>query len=484
MYKRQVLRAAADLRRVGLPNPLLRSTIEIAAPGYLGHLNSRPTASSLTQGLAEATFDATNDDVVTGARDHDNYRRGTPALAQAGTACFGGASIETYLLHDYLLEDHLARWQETATVPALWRAVLAHSQQVDDLPLAQVLSRNARRHGLLTTALALIEPWISSSSDARGSYIRLALFRGGLSESEIVEMLSWGHSIEERRLIAQRVLQHGYPGGLHKLERLADAGDQPSAQALARLLAARGAATDLAALKRRSEDGDSAAQRQLLRVSAAGMAPEAIETLRTLASGGDESATERLYYLLAKRAGPNDIAELSRCALGGDIRARNRLNETLASEGSAEALAQVRSVATSGGAPDRRRLARVLARRGDESSIQELRERADAGDGSAQHHLARWLVSRGGHQELDELRRRGRGPDASARALYLDVLYRTRDVGGLKERVHAGDRQAASRLLSVYRHSNPAVRELDTEANPVTEVSGPALPASPRRMDS
>ena len=126
----------------------------------------------------------------------------------------------------------------------------------------------------------------------------------------------------------------------------------------------------------------------------------------------------------------------------------------------------------------------MLARRGDESSIQELRERADAGDGSAQHHLARWLVSRGGHQELDELRRRGRGPDASARALYLDVLYRRRDIGGLKERVHAGDRQAASRLLSVYRHSNPAVRELDTEANPVTEVSGPALPASPRRMDS
>jgi len=66
-----LLHAAADLRRIGMPNPLPRWAIDGAAPGYLNPPDHRPPDHWLPVAIDEATHAARHDDPLTGAISHD-----------------------------------------------------------------------------------------------------------------------------------------------------------------------------------------------------------------------------------------------------------------------------------------------------------------------------------------------------------------------------------------------------------------------------
>ena len=100
-----VLHAAADLRRIGLPNPLPRWAIEGAAPRYLHPPDLRPPAHWLAAALEETTRAARHDDPLTGTRSHDIHGLGVPALTPRWDG-YHGNLVECYDLHEYLLEAH------------------------------------------------------------------------------------------------------------------------------------------------------------------------------------------------------------------------------------------------------------------------------------------------------------------------------------------------------------------------------------------
>ena len=122
---RAVLHAAADMRRVGLPNPIPRWAIEGAAPGYLHPPTIRPASTWLETAIAEVTQAAQLDDPLTGAQSHDIHRHGVPALTPSWMEVDGTTS-EAYELHDFLLQDHLIRHRHTPTRQALWDTLVTH----------------------------------------------------------------------------------------------------------------------------------------------------------------------------------------------------------------------------------------------------------------------------------------------------------------------------------------------------------------------
>jgi hypothetical protein len=122
-----VLMAAGDLRRLGLPNPLPHWVLVGAAPGYLDH---PPPAGStwLEAAMAQLTRAARLDDPLTDTHALDIHAEGVPALTPTWATDINGDPIEGYDLHDFLLQDHLARHRDSPTRQALWDALAGRTQ--------------------------------------------------------------------------------------------------------------------------------------------------------------------------------------------------------------------------------------------------------------------------------------------------------------------------------------------------------------------
>lgn len=465
-----LLRAAGDLRRVGMPNPLPRWAIEGAAPGYLDPPDCRPPDQWLPAAFEEATQAARDDDTLAGTRTHDHHRQGIPALTPHWTTDDGGTLLEGYDLHDYLLQDHLERNFDSEIANSLWTTLTSRPGH-GGWALAMMLSQSARRRGLISHAINLLEPWLQLRRDAFGSFVRLQIWRG-VDDRMSWELLEMCQNSAERRIVAGRLAEAGLDSGWLELRSGAVAGIEESAAVLARSLARRRRSSDLQELQQLREDGDSHAAYELLRLGSRQQESTTFDHLRDLRRSGDRAAGERLYYMLSKRATAEDLRELAGYANQGDDHAQMRLDEALASCGDDAALRRLTARALAGGAPSQRRLARALARRGDAKSIDMLRARADAGEGSAQHHLARWLARQDDEASFEELRLRTLQGDESARALYIDRLVLRRDIEGLKSCVRAGYRLAAKRLIALYRRDTPDVTELDNGGGPVRPPDG------------
>ncbi len=150
-----VLRAAGDLRRVGMPNPIPRWAIEGAAPGYLDHPARRPPEQWLAQALDEATESARLDDPLIGIHALDIHHHGVPALTPHWYTHPDGTPREAYDLHDYMLQDHLARYARTPPPLSFWDVL---TQEPHPQATAHALAVEAAHRGHLTAATVLIRP--------------------------------------------------------------------------------------------------------------------------------------------------------------------------------------------------------------------------------------------------------------------------------------------------------------------------------------
>jgi hypothetical protein len=187
-----VLKAAADLRRVGLPNPLPLTTIEAAAPDYLDQRRGMP-GDWIARAVAEVTSDALG-------RDHDVYTRGVPALISnplVGTADQSG--VPAYDLHDYLLQDHLLRNRHTPTRDSLWKSLIATASDLDP-DTGWRVERSASSRGMYGTAIQLVLPHLLSSS--YGHYHDLVASIRGMEDVEALRILTaFGGSPPETELV-------------------------------------------------------------------------------------------------------------------------------------------------------------------------------------------------------------------------------------------------------------------------------------------
>lgn len=213
---RAVLHAAADLRRVGLPNPIPGWAVTGAAPGYLDPPDLRPPAQWLERALVETTLAATDDDPLTGTRRLDIHHEGVPALTPTWTATPDGEQVEGYELHDYLLQDHLTRHRHTPTKQALWDTLTSRPHPPDT---ADALAHSAENRGLLTPAIALLRPHADTGD-------RLVQYR-----------------------LAYLLADRGDTDALAELRTRADTGDEYARDRLAGLLADRGDPDSLAELR-------------------------------------------------------------------------------------------------------------------------------------------------------------------------------------------------------------------------------------------
>lgn len=148
-----VLHGAADLRRVGLENPLPRWAIEESAPGYLD--DSRPVTLWIDHALRECTADAATDDSVMGETHLDFLRRGVPALRPRWIRRDRDGSADLfYELHEILLQHHLQRHGRTATAEPVWESLVRHRDELDASTRGRVAAF-ARDRAMFSLARAL-----------------------------------------------------------------------------------------------------------------------------------------------------------------------------------------------------------------------------------------------------------------------------------------------------------------------------------------
>jgi hypothetical protein len=441
---RAVILAAADLRRIGYPNPVPRWAIAGAAPGYLDlaqrHRLNR--ATWIKEGLVEATEDATH---------HQNRRldirlRGVPALTPLWLDDVPDATADPdhYELHDYLLQHHLNAHRHTPTIATLWNAVTASNNLTRPTPhIAVALGWHALHRGLYSEAVHLLT--IAANAGYKGA------------QDELADLL----------------LSRGDEKGLHAR---ANAGDVAARDALARLLAER---DDEEGLRARA-DRDLFAQHWLAELL--GKRGDE-EGLRILADQGNMFAEDTLDDLEELR---DDYEQILRArADSGDRAAVNRLVNLLADRGDEKGL---QPIADSGHWNAKHRLARLQAERGDETRLrvmadggdrvaalmlhhttlprdeQHLRARADAGDQTAEVELSSLLFEKEDKKGLSVLADRG-NPDAQARLARL--LAKRGAVKELKNLVHATYWGAAEALIELYQTDRPdSYVELDVKAEP------------------
>jgi|GEM_PF-3274887 len=182
-----VLKAAGDLRRLGLPNPLPQWVLVGAAPGYLDH-PPPPRSTWLEAAMDQLTRAARLDDPLTDTHALDIHAEGVPALTPTWTTDINGDPVEGYDLHDYLLQDHLARHRDSPTRQALWDTLAAPRTQAPKP--ANHRAAEAQRRSLLTPeslGQVLQGAW------ARGMYRQsLEIFSAHLeADPDYSHSLSW-----------------------------------------------------------------------------------------------------------------------------------------------------------------------------------------------------------------------------------------------------------------------------------------------------
>jgi hypothetical protein len=480
---RAVITAAADLRRIGYPNPLPRWAIAGAAVGYLEPAQRRWLNPNtwIQAGLDEAAQEA--------MRHHqhelDIHQRGVPALTRLWLSDDSDPTchLEHYELHDYLLQHHLNARRHTPTATQLWNTLIASSNMAKLSPqIAVALGRNAELRGLYTVATTLLS-YAADKSDL-GAQTKLADLLTVLGDEQglldranqgdwgakfkLAEKLAqrgdeeglqaradMGDSVAETRLAYMRVSEEDLraranAGTLRAMWELidllaergdeddlrdqADKGDWAAEYALAELLAQRG---DEEGLRARADKGEGAAEYALAELQAR---QGDAESLRHRADQGDESAQSALAELLAQRGDEEGLRER---AAKGDRTARGRLKELLAKRAELADEDGLRSRADNGDESAESALAELLAQRGDEEG---LRERADKGEWAAQRLLAVLLEARG---DADALRDRADKGEWVAEYALVELHARRGDEEGLRERADKGEWAAQFRLTTL-----------------------------------
>lgn len=310
---RAVLIACGDLRRVGLPNPLLRTAIEAAAPGYLD--SPQPSSSWVPSALDETTHAAKNDDPLTGARTLDIHAEGVPALTPHWATTSGGNVAEGYELHDYLYQDHVARNRFNPVNRSIWNHLMKHADQV---PNVIWLANAAMHRGLLSIAITLLRGESANKKPERDHRLAMALAHRVNDEdlAELRAMKLRGDTFASKKL-AQALGRRATDPDIAELRSLAEeySGSQVSFE---NALARRGTPEDLAELLVLGQSGRAHALYLIgSRKGRPGRAEVQIRRLRPLAAQGRLAAAHQLAQALARRATDSDLAELRGLAVSG-----------------------------------------------------------------------------------------------------------------------------------------------------------------------
>ena len=372
-----------------------------------------------------------------------------------------------YTLADYV-HQQISRDRRARRVPAeAWEAFLGHAGDAADLGR---LGLSADRRALYCYALP-------------------AYRRAGPQEYIAARRLA--------EILARR-------GDLDELMLLADSGNEPADEQVARLLAERGAVD---ALRRRIDTRYSLTGRLVQQREFAALLARTgnVEELRRRADAGNTAAGDQLAAILVER----DVDELTERAVAGDLGAAQKLIDLLTAQGRArEAVEIIRRQADLDPLPmpnswwgltlltvegrveelraaceravvpwARPMLARGLSVHG---RLGELRGLADGGDGVAADSLANLLDKR---DHLDELRiRADRGDESAARVLLgreVRGLAADGDVAALRT-LAPTNRQAAAALVDVLadRGDIPALKELGDEGDDSAAARAAELLAS------
>jgi tetratricopeptide (TPR) repeat protein len=168
---RALLETACVLRRVGHPNPLPRWLLEEAASDYLPAGALERLGPGWTEiAIVEASQAARENNPFTSTRTHDIHHMGVPALTplwireDPASSTYGDA----FLLHDYLLQNHIRTSVKPIIRPSL-RDALSEPAGITRLPLAvrHSLARElatAGEHSLAGTLAESLEDPISASN--------------------------------------------------------------------------------------------------------------------------------------------------------------------------------------------------------------------------------------------------------------------------------------------------------------------------------
>jgi hypothetical protein len=490
---RAVILGAADLRRIGYPNPVPRWAIAGAAHDYLEPAERRwlNPATWIQDALDEAAQDA----IRHHQHQYDIQQGGVPALTRFWLDHTTGPAAESehYELHDYLLQHHLNAYRHSPTTATLWSVLTAPS----NLPrlteqIAVALGWNALRRGLYSEAIPLLTiaadgghrraqeelvDLLVSRGDEEGLRIRAYGGSRAYGDDDLVAQAALAQLLADRedeegfrdlahasdeidgsRYLYMSTLEMIARGRLVELLKkrgdedglrvLADRGDHSAEDTLYRLEAMRSDEKDLRA---RAGNGDWRAHDSLI---------EALQTrgdeegLRTLAASGDKDAANTLTSLLSKRGNEEALHSLAR---DGNSLARFELARLQAERGD---LTKLRALADGGG----RLVANMLADLTDRGDERRLRARAASGDQRAEVQISNLLAERGDEQGLSVLAEGG-NPDAQARLARL--LAGRGAVNELRDLVHATYWGAAEALIKLYKSDQPySYVELDVKAEP------------------
>ena len=448
---RAVTLAAADLRRIGYPNPLPRWAIAGAAPGYIApsdqrHLN--PT-SWIQNALNEATQDASHHH----SHRLDIHQRGVPALTRVWLND-AITDMEYYELHDYLIQHHLIAHRHAPTTANMWSTLTAPSNVAQLAPhIATELGMDAQLRGLYSETISLFT--VAADKGDTDAEVRLAglLLKRGDEEGLQARADKGDRSAAQRLayLLADRRDEEG-------LRARADKGEERAQSELARLLTERG---DEEGLRARADKGEGPAQSELARLL---MERGDEEGLRARADKGEGPARSEHARLLWHRS---DEEGLRARADNGDLSAALDLASLLGNRGDEEGL---RALADKGDFSAAHWLASLLANRGDEEG---LRARADKGDSSAARMLTSLLAKRGDEEGLrtlaeksevaryelvhllskrayeEDLRARADKGEVQAQSQLAGLLAARGDENGLRARAQKGDPFAAHRLAGL-----------------------------------
>jgi hypothetical protein len=175
---RAVLDAAADLRRIGMPNPIPRWALEGSAPSYLPS-PTRPDHAWMPEAIEETTLDATRADPVINSRSHDHYRHGTPGLTPTWTTNPNiPEPTEGYVLHDYVAQDHFTRHYLDAPRDGLWACLITQSGLLD-VHTVTLLAEEALSRGRFEIARQLVASHRKGSRETNEISRRLEQYRKG-----------------------------------------------------------------------------------------------------------------------------------------------------------------------------------------------------------------------------------------------------------------------------------------------------------------
>ena len=174
---RAVILAAADLRRVGHPDPLPQWAILGAASGYLDPFEARWQSLNWAQEALEELIDEAK---AQRSGQRDLHQNGVPALRPANQV----GHVE---LHDYLLQHHLQIHRHHPTTQQLWSTLTDADNLVRVSEHAFALALDAESRGLRQESSALLsvaevgdpsaKTWLVSVLARRGDAAALAALR-------------------------------------------------------------------------------------------------------------------------------------------------------------------------------------------------------------------------------------------------------------------------------------------------------------------